>query len=376
MADSVNLALPYLEAAQAQKHVTHNEALTLLDACVQLSVSARNIIQPPADPQQGERFIIDAAATGIFSGRVNQIAYWDKAGWWFLAPHVGWLAWVANESALFVFDESGWSAMETKLSHLQNLQRLGIGTTADAGNPFAAKLNAMLFAARTQSEGGNGDLRFTLNKQSPGSSVSQIYQTAGSARAETGLMGDDKFRIKVSDDGANWRVGLEIDPASGAVSFSGGAAGVPGLRFLEDEDTGLANVAADALSFVAGGVERARADGDGFFADAFAGNRYRLGIGALVSDASQTRVLSASDDGRIICFTSNSPVSVVAPAGLRVGFSCACIQCGAGVLTFSGGIGVSMGHVENAFRSGGRHASVSLLATASNAFVLAGALVS
>jgi hypothetical protein len=121
MADSVNLALPYLEAAQAQKHVTHNEALTLLDACVQLSVSARNIIQPPADPQQGERFIIDAAATGIFSGRVNQIAYWDKAGWRFLAPHVGWLAWVANESALFVFDESGWSAFETKLSQLQNL---------------------------------------------------------------------------------------------------------------------------------------------------------------------------------------------------------------------------------------------------------------
>ena len=100
MADSVNLALPYLEAAQAQKHVTHNEALTLLDACVQLSVSARNIITPPADPQQGERFIIDAVATGIFSGRVNQIAYWDKAGWRFLAPHVGWLAWVANESAL------------------------------------------------------------------------------------------------------------------------------------------------------------------------------------------------------------------------------------------------------------------------------------
>jgi hypothetical protein len=233
----------------------------------------------------------------------------------------------------------------------------------------------MLFAARTQDEGGNGDLRFTLNKQSSGASLSQIYQTAWSARAETGLMGDDKFRIKVSDDGSNWRVGLEIEPASGAASFSGGSAGVPGLRFLEDHDTGFANLMADALSLVAGGIERARADGDGFFADAFSGNCYRLGIGALVSDASQMRVLTAADNGRIICFTSDSPVSVVAPSGLDAGFSCACIQSGTGVLTFSGGVGVSLGHVENAFRSGGRHASVSLVSTASNSFVLAGALV-
>lgn len=34
MTDTTNLALPYLEAAQAQKHVTHNEALTTLDAIV------------------------------------------------------------------------------------------------------------------------------------------------------------------------------------------------------------------------------------------------------------------------------------------------------------------------------------------------------
>lgn len=376
MSDSANLALPYLEAAQAQKHVTHNDALALLDACVQLSVSSRNVEAVPADPQQGERFIIGAAATGIFSGRSNQIAYWDAAGWRFLSPQIGWLAWVADESALFVFDANGWSALEDMFSQLQNLQRLGVGTTADSANPFAAKLNSMLFAARSQDEGGNGDLRFTLNKQSASANVSQIYQTAWSARAETGLMGDDKFRIKVSDDGADWRVGLEIEPASGAASFSGGSPGLPGVRFLQDQDTGLANVAPDALSLVAGGVERARADGGGFSAETFAGNRYRLGVGALVLDASVTRVLSAADDGRIICFTSASPVSVVAPPGLGIGFSCACIQCGAGVIAFSGGVGVSMGHVENAFRSAGRHASVSLLATAADSFVLAGALVS
>ena len=32
------LSLPYIQPAQAQKHVTHNEALRILDAITQLSV--------------------------------------------------------------------------------------------------------------------------------------------------------------------------------------------------------------------------------------------------------------------------------------------------------------------------------------------------
>ncbi|MES2335794.1 MAG: hypothetical protein V4551_14090 [Pseudomonadota bacterium] len=35
---TTHLLLPYILASQAQKHVTHNEALRLLDAMVQLSV--------------------------------------------------------------------------------------------------------------------------------------------------------------------------------------------------------------------------------------------------------------------------------------------------------------------------------------------------
>ena len=44
MADiSPHLLLPYILAAQAQKHVTHNEAIRLLDAVVQLSVLDRDL---------------------------------------------------------------------------------------------------------------------------------------------------------------------------------------------------------------------------------------------------------------------------------------------------------------------------------------------
>ena len=33
MSDTPNLKLPYIEAAQAQKHVTHNEALSIFLCC-------------------------------------------------------------------------------------------------------------------------------------------------------------------------------------------------------------------------------------------------------------------------------------------------------------------------------------------------------
>ena len=52
-----NLGLPYIMAAQSQKHVTHNEALRALDAIVQLSVLDRDLAAPPGSPANGDRYI-------------------------------------------------------------------------------------------------------------------------------------------------------------------------------------------------------------------------------------------------------------------------------------------------------------------------------
>ena len=47
---SPRLALPYLQPSQAQKHVTHNEALLRLDAIVQLALEAMGAEVPPMEP--------------------------------------------------------------------------------------------------------------------------------------------------------------------------------------------------------------------------------------------------------------------------------------------------------------------------------------
>ncbi|MCC0809144.1 DUF2793 domain-containing protein, partial [Methylobacterium sp. W2] len=42
-----NLALPLIAAAQAGKHVTHNEALVVLDRLVQLACLDKDLTAPP-----------------------------------------------------------------------------------------------------------------------------------------------------------------------------------------------------------------------------------------------------------------------------------------------------------------------------------------
>ena len=57
MTDTPRLALPAIEAAQAQKHVTHNEALVLLDALTHLAVESRALSAPPGSPGEGSSYI-------------------------------------------------------------------------------------------------------------------------------------------------------------------------------------------------------------------------------------------------------------------------------------------------------------------------------
>src|SRR5690606_2176126 len=73
MPTTPNLSLKYAEAGQAQKHATLNEALRLLDAVTQLAVAAVSD-SPPAEPEEGERHIVGAGASGAFAGQADKVA--------------------------------------------------------------------------------------------------------------------------------------------------------------------------------------------------------------------------------------------------------------------------------------------------------------
>lgn len=224
MEETPNLRLPYIIAAQAQKHVTHNEAIRALDALVQLAVLDRHLAAPPASPADGDRYIPAAGATGAWSGRAGALAAFQDGGWAFLTPREGWFAWVADEDTFIVWNGTAWVAAGSGGATSLNPAaggRVGVNTAADAVNRLAVKSDAVLFSHDDVTP-GSGDLQHKLNKSAAARTVSQLYQTAFSGRAETGLTGDDDFHIKVSGNGATWFEALVIDRNSGRARFPSG----------------------------------------------------------------------------------------------------------------------------------------------------------
>jgi hypothetical protein len=223
MSTTPNLNLPYIDAGQAQKHVTHNEALRALDTLVQLAVLDRDLTAPPSSPAEGQRWIVKAGATDAWAGHDNEIAAWQDGAWQFSVPAIGWIAYIADEEILVAWDGAAWSAVSggggSDPTELQNMTLLGVGTTADATNPLNAKLNNVLWTAKTVAEGGDGDLRYKLSKESTTNTLSLLLQDNFTGCAEIGLTGDDDFHFKVSPDGTSWLEALKIERATGKVSF-------------------------------------------------------------------------------------------------------------------------------------------------------------
>ena len=108
---TTHLLLPYILAAQAQKHVTHNEALRILDGLVQPSVLDRDLTAPPASPADGDRYIVASGATGAWAGWDLNVALWTDGVWLRLPPRRGWRAWVEDEGLLLVWTGAAWDVV-------------------------------------------------------------------------------------------------------------------------------------------------------------------------------------------------------------------------------------------------------------------------
>lgn len=214
MDQTPNLSLPYILAAQAQKHVTHNEAVRALDALVQLTVLDRDLTAPPGAPVNGQRYIVAASPTGAWSGHAGHVAAYQDGAWAFFAPAEGWLAWVADEDRLVAWNGASWVA---SVATVNPASLVGVNATADGTNRLAVKSDAVLLSWDDATP-GSGDMRAKLNKQSAGRTASLLYQTGFSGRAEIGTAGDDKLHVKVSADGSAWTEAMVID-STGRVGY-------------------------------------------------------------------------------------------------------------------------------------------------------------
>lgn len=206
---TVNLSLPYILSSQAQKHVTHNEALRRLDGLVQLVVQSQADV-PPASPVEGACHAVGPAPTGAWTGRAGKLALFEDGAWIYLTPRPGWTGWFVDAACEKIWTGSTWE----ELLAGSNISRIGINASADVTNRLVVSSAATLL----NHEGGGHQLK--INKANAGDTGALMFQTGFSGRAEMGLSGSDAFEIKVSADGSAWATALRASSA-GAVLLPG-----------------------------------------------------------------------------------------------------------------------------------------------------------
>ena len=115
MPQTPRLALPLIAAGQAQKDVTHNDALLALDRLVALTIASRSAAGPPSVPLPGECHVVAASAAAAWGEPAGTLMHWQGGGWqgggWLAeAPRAGQVALVADEGLLLVHD-GDWQAL-------------------------------------------------------------------------------------------------------------------------------------------------------------------------------------------------------------------------------------------------------------------------
>ncbi|HMR60649.1 DUF2793 domain-containing protein, partial [Amaricoccus sp.] len=110
MARTAQLQLPLIAPAQAQKHVTVNEALSRLDALAQLRIKAFDQAVVPTDPKEGDAYLVGSEPAGEWSGHGGKIAVRANGGWIFVVPKTGWTAWDEAGLCARMYHGRGWMA--------------------------------------------------------------------------------------------------------------------------------------------------------------------------------------------------------------------------------------------------------------------------
>ena len=243
---TARLDLPLIKPAQAQKHVTHNEALQVLDGLVQAALDETGATTPPFEPVDGTLFALGASPTDEWSDQGGKLALRAGGGWIFIDPEQGWQAFDKAEGAFKFYDGSIW---KTASQNLENLPGVGIGTTSDSVNRLALSSDAALF-----NHAGAGH-QLKVNTAGSGDTASLLFQSGFTGHAEMGLAGDTAFSIKVTDDGSTWFDALRASAATQTVEIDLPITGTAVQQSAIDDTTGRVLLTGASATVLTGGFE-------------------------------------------------------------------------------------------------------------------------
>lgn len=245
MTKTTNLSISLVEQNQAQKEVTVNEAISKIDAVINRGAISNNVDTPPDTPESGDIYIVGNNPTGSWASYNNNIAYFQGV-WKFIKPNEGICLWVNDEDQIYVFNGTEWRSLinarrdnddditleDFSFTSLEkndliqyngtafvnktgvsNISNCSINTDLDQNNRFSVRANSSLFSAETN------DIRVNINKQTEEDTASLTFSSEFSSTAELGLVANNDFQIKVSQDGENFYPSLVIDRNNGNAHF-------------------------------------------------------------------------------------------------------------------------------------------------------------
>lgn len=238
-----NLKIDLLEQSQAQKEITVNEAIVMLDSLMNKGAVDKDLSTPPASPNSGDLYIVADGSTGDWNGEDGKIALYEN-GWKFIEPNEGMNLWLNDEDKIYFYNGATWLDYA---SESLNPSKLGINASADNTNRLSVNSEAILF-----NNNGNG-VQVKLNKNAEADNASFLFQNSFSGRAEIGLTGDDNFHFKVSPDGSTFYDSIIVKSSDGSIDLSNDEVTIGRfLRHAGDADTYM-NMVANGIYFRAGG---------------------------------------------------------------------------------------------------------------------------
>lgn len=226
MSDTTRFELPLLQASQAQKHVTVNEALTRIDGLLQLTLKSVSLNTPPLTPQDGEAYGVSLASVNDWAGQEGAIALYVNGGWTFVPPTLGMRA--------YIVDQNGWAG------HDGTSWVLGMQTLSAHG---AGMVTKVIEVDHTLTVGPTSNVAYAI----PGQSV--IYGVTGRVLSDitgTGLTG---FSLGVATSTNRYGSGLSLSQGS----WLRGLTGTP-LTYYASEDL---IVTAEGGDFTTGSIRLA-----------------------------------------------------------------------------------------------------------------------
>lgn len=137
--------LPYLFVGQAQKEITHNEALIRIDAILNPVIQKIETVAPVnlTLDDSGKCWLIGPSASGQWASKENQIAYWTGGSWRYLELPIGAAIFNIDQGVSITKTDTGWYTPT-------NIADVTGGTVVDSQSRIA--INAILSLLRSKGQ--------------------------------------------------------------------------------------------------------------------------------------------------------------------------------------------------------------------------------